>query len=76
MDVVTSAEDGWWKFFSTSALSFDFRKDSPATVDISFASMEDFILELPTKLTLLTKDVSFTKTFKGKILRIFRSTEN
>jgi outer membrane protein insertion porin family len=63
MDVITSSEDGWWKFFSTSALSeqrIDFDKQ---LLKNFYKSKSFYDVQIESAFATIEKNNKFTLTF-------------
>jgi len=63
MDVVTSAEDGWWKFFSTSALSEQRIEYDKQLLKDFYKSKSFYDVQIESAFASLDKNNNFTLTF-------------
>jgi outer membrane protein insertion porin family len=63
MDVVTSAEDGWWKFFSTSALSEQRIEYDKQLLKDFYKSKSFYDVQVESAFASLDKNNNFTLTF-------------
>ena len=63
MDVVTSTEDGWWKFFSTSALSEQRIEYDKQLLKDFYKSKSFYDVQIESAFASLDKNNNFTLTF-------------
>ena len=63
MDVVTSAEDGWWKFFSTSALSEQRIEYDKQLLKDFYKSKSFYDVQIESAFASLDKNNNFNLTF-------------
>jgi len=63
MDVVTSAEDGWWKFFSNSALSEQRIEYDKQLLKDYYKSKSFYDVQIESAFASLDKNNNFTLTF-------------
>jgi outer membrane protein insertion porin family len=63
MDVVTSSEDGWWKFFSTSALSEQRIEYDKQLLKEFYKSKSFYDVQIESAFASVDKNNNFTLTF-------------
>ena len=63
MDIVASAEDGWWKFFSTSALSEQRIEYDKQLLKDFYKSKSFYDVQIESAFASLDKNNNFTLTF-------------
>jgi outer membrane protein insertion porin family len=63
MDVVTTAEDGWWKFFSTSALSEQRIEYDKQLLKDFYKSKSFYDVQIESAFASVDKNNNFTLTF-------------